>query len=163
MPALEAHLLRARRLKKTFLLGIDQAEELVQAHGRDHAAEFLQFLAELRDENSELQIMLATRSDALPLLLAAQPRSPRLVQRNLHYIDPLGRDELRAACERPAARLRVMFDPGLPGIIVNDALQEPLVPLPVFQLCLSKLWESQTDAVITTAAYRELGGPEDGA
>ena len=137
--ALEARLLGARRLKKTLLLGIDQAEELVQAPRRAYAAEFLQFLAELRDENVELQITLATRSDALPLLLAAQPRSPRLVERNLRYVR-------RARPERIASGLRtsgcaVAHRVGSWPVRddVNDALQEPRVPLPVFQLCLSKL------------------------
>jgi len=129
----------------------------VRAPGCDSAAKFLQFLADLRDEYDRLEIALAARDDALPLLLAAQPRS-RLVERNLRYIDQLGREELQAAIERPAARLRVEFEPGLAARIVNDALREPRVPLSVFQLCLSKLWEARTEEVIAADAYHALGG-----
>jgi hypothetical protein len=139
------------------LLGIDQAEELVQGTRRDDAAEFLQLLAELREEYDELRIALAARSDALPLLLAAQPRS-RIIERHLRHIDELGREELRAAIERPPHRLRVMFERGLAERIVNDALQEPRVPLSILQLCLSKLWESRADTLITADTYRTLGG-----
>jgi hypothetical protein len=139
---------------KSLLLGIDQAEELVHGPNREQAAQFLQLLADLRERFDGLQIALAARSDELPALLAAQPRS-RLLERNLRYIDELGQKELRAAIERPAARLRVGFPPKLVTRIVNDVLKEPRVPLPILQLCLSRLWLS---ASINDQAYEDLGG-----
>jgi hypothetical protein len=139
------------------LLGIDQAEELVHGTNREQSAKFLQLLADLREEFNGLQIALAARSDDLPALLAAQPRS-RLLEKNLRYIDELGREELRAAIERPAKRMRVGFATDLVNRIVNDALNTPRVPLPILQLCLSRLWESRDDATIAEKAYRDLGG-----
>ena len=138
-------------------LGVDQAEELVRGNNREQAAQFLQLLADLRNELGGLQIALAARSDGLQALLAAQPRL-RLLERNLHFIDELGREELASAIERPAGCLRVGFAPGLVQRIVNDALNEPRVPLPIVQLCLSRLWEGRSDATITEQAYLDLGG-----
>ena len=42
--------------------------------------------------------------------------------------------------------------------IVNDALNAPRVPLPILQLCLSRLWESRKDATIPEQAYHDFGG-----
>jgi len=139
------------------LLGVDQAEELVRGNNREQATQFLQLLEDLRNELGGLQIALASRSDGLPGLLAVQPRL-RLLERNLRYIDELGREELTAAIELPAKCLHVGFAPGLVQTIVNDALNEPRVPLPIVQLCLSRLWELRSDATIVKQAYLDLGG-----
>jgi len=136
-------------------LGIDQAERLVQSRNREHARQFLRLLAELREEFEDLQIAIVVRSDGLPALLAAQPPS-RMLERNLHYIDELGREELREAIERPAGRLRVGFAPTLVRRIINDILSEERVSLSNLQFSLSQLWKSRTNATINEQAYRDL-------
>jgi energy-coupling factor transporter ATP-binding protein EcfA2 len=152
--------IRSRPASKGLLLAVDQAEELTHGKNREQAGQFLQLLADLLGECSELRIVLAARSDELPALLAAQPRT-RLLEKNLRYIDELGREELRWAIARPAERLRVNFAPGLVTLIVNDAVKSR-VPLPILQLCLSRLWENRETKTIPETipehVYRELGG-----
>jgi hypothetical protein len=73
----------SRKGKEGLLLGIDQAEELVQGENLDQALQFLQLLADLREDFKPLRIALAARSDYLPGLLAKQPS--RLLEKNLRY------------------------------------------------------------------------------
>ena len=58
---------------------------------------------------------------------------------------------------QPAARLRVHFAPKLAETIVEDVLRNQ-VPLPVVELCLSRLWQSRSGDEISSSAYKEMGG-----
>jgi WD40 repeat protein len=149
--------------RQTLLLGMDQAEELVRGAQAERAGALLQLFAELREElDGRLLPALAARGDALDALFAVQPRlgsraAPGLLERHLRFLDPLGREELRAAVARPAARLRVRFAPRLAEGIVEDVLRDE-VPLPIVQLCLSRLWLSRVGDEIPGSAYEQMGG-----
>jgi len=58
---------------------------------------------------------------------------------------------------RPAARLRVRLAPRLAERIVEDVLRDE-VPLPIVQLCLSRLWLSRVGDEIPGSAYEQIGG-----
>jgi hypothetical protein len=58
---------------------------------------------------------------------------------------------------RPAARLWVRYARRLPERIVEDVLRDE-VPLPIVQLCLSRLWQSRLGDEIPNSAYEEMGG-----
>jgi hypothetical protein len=145
------------------LLGIDQAEELVREAPSNRSSDVLRTLAELREDlRDRLLIVLAARVDTLDALFAVQPRPkgpsrPGLLERHLRVIDPLGREELNDTIVRPAARLRVRFAPRLAERIVEDVLRDQ-VPLPVVQLCLSRLWQKLSGNEIRTTDYDEMGG-----
>ncbi|TDG29566.1 hypothetical protein E2C05_17620 [Paracraurococcus ruber] len=143
--------------KLPLLLGFDQAEEVLRGGDPTAAAAFFRLLGDLRERGGEhLLIVLAARSDALPALLKAQPRS-RLLERHLRHIGEMSREELRSAIAQPAERLRVGFQRGLVDRIVNDVLARK-TSLPMLQLCLSKLWVERDDAVITSGAYEGMRG-----
>jgi WD40 repeat protein len=149
--------------KQPLMLGMDQAEELVRGTESERAGAMLQAFAELREElDDRFLVALAARSDALDALFVVQPRlgsraAPGLLERHLRFLDLLGREELHAAIVRPAARLRARFAPGLADNIVEDVLRDQ-VPLPVVQLCLSRLWQSRVDGEIPASAYAKMGG-----
>ena len=149
--------------KQPLLLGVDQAEELVRGAQAEPAGDLLRIFAELREElEDRLLLVLAARGDALDALFAVQPRlggraAAGLLERHLRFLDPLGREGLHDAIVRPAARLRVRVAPRLADKIVEDVLRDQ-VPLPVVELCLSRLWQSVRGDEIPAAAYDEMGG-----
>jgi hypothetical protein len=72
-------------------------------------------------------------------------------------IAPLAADELERAIVDPAARAGVELEAGLVSQIVADVADQPGA-LPMLQYALTELFERQVSGVLTTAAYRALGG-----
>lgn len=66
-------------------------------------------------------------------------------------------DELRAAIERPAAALGLVFDAGLVDQILAEIGDSP-ANLPLLAYTLDKLWENRDGRTLTLAAYRKMGG-----
>lgn len=156
-----ARTIRAQAKQRALLLGIDQAEELTRGSGANEAASFLLFLSQLLAGPERLMLALAARVDALGALFTVQPRpggpdGPGLLEQHLRNLDAMGDEELRAAIKLPARRLRVEFEDGLAERIVQDALLTQ-APLPIVQFCLSRLWESRCDTLISLDSYLENG------
>lgn len=72
-------------------------------------------------------------------------------------VPPLEADELREAIERPAERVKLEFEDGVVGYLVQDILGEPAA-LPLLQFTLLELWKRRRYNRVTMEAYEELGG-----
>ena len=64
----------------------------------------------------------------------------RLLVANQQLVDPMDRDGMMAALERPAERRGYRFDHGLPGKVM-DQLEGQEAPLPLLQAAATLLWE----------------------
>jgi uncharacterized protein YjbI with pentapeptide repeats len=102
-----------------------------------------------------LHLLLTLRADFLGQALLYTPLRDAL-QDNLELLGPLAPDQLRAAIEQPAALRGVTFEPGLIDLILSDIVNQP-GSLPLLEFALTTLWEHQTHATLTHAAYNQLG------
>lgn len=113
-------------------------------------------LALLADQRSSpFTLCLTLRADFMGQALAYRPFADRLQDHDLK-LGPMNRDELRAAIEQPAQRLRVTFEPGLVDRILDDVGQEP-GNLPLLEFALTLLWERQRLGLMTHEAYQAIG------
>ena len=77
-------------------------------------------------------------------------------------IPPMTREQLRQVINAPLADLQgIRFADGLAEQILHDTPSGPAA-LPMLEYTLTELWKRQERGIITTAAYRDLGGV-DGA
>ena len=77
-------------------------------------------------------------------------------------IPPMTREQLRQVINAPLADLKgIRFADGLAEQILHDTPSGPAA-LPMLEYTLTELWKRQERGIITTAAYRDLGGV-DGA
>jgi tetratricopeptide (TPR) repeat protein/DNA-binding XRE family transcriptional regulator len=143
------------------LLFIDQFEELFALCSDDVTrSRFLDSLVGLalhksRPSRCRLKIACAIRSDWAHRTFSHRGFTD-LIQEADIKIGPLTEDEIRQAIEQPAALCGVRFEPGLVQRLVVDAGAEPGT-LPLLQFALAQLWERQTCALFTHAAYDEIG------
>ncbi len=66
-------------------------------------------------------------------------------------------DELRLAIERPAYLVGCELEPGLTERLLRDVEGQPGA-LPLLQYTLLELWQRRDGRLLTSAAYREIGG-----
>ncbi|QUI29860.1 hypothetical protein H9W91_02530 [Streptomyces alfalfae] len=149
--------LRARVLDRSDnsrrVLFVDQLEEYVA--GEPAAARRLfGLLAELAGE--ELRIVATARPDSLSSLITADTSD--LVSDAVQFLAPLATANLAQAVTAPIDTVPgLWFEAGLPERIVADAGDEP-GRMPLVQFALTELWRRRSRAMLTHAAYDELGG-----
>ncbi len=142
------------------LLVIDQFEELITTCKQKEREQFLNFLAEVLEANSQkLHIILTLRSDFEPRFLDSALKSYWIGDR--FPVRAMRSDELRQAIERPANEKMLDFKP--PNLV--DQLIEEVGQMPgalsLLSFTLSELYtrciqrESRT---LTEADYKDLGG-----
>lgn len=140
-----------------FLL-IDQFEEVFTLV--DDPQETSDFIAGLYNAviapDGRLRLVITIRADFYdrPLL---QPRIADLVRERTEVIVPLSPQELESVIVEPARRVGVTIDTGLVAAIIAEVKEQP-GSLPLLQYALSELFERREGALITPAAYRDLGG-----
>lgn len=128
------------------LVVVDQLEEaLVQDDS-------LAVLGDLAD--APLKILLAIRSDFLDRALD-HPGLARVL-RSCDTVGAMTRDQVKAAIIGPLPP-EVRMEGDLAARIVDDVAHSP-GQLPLLQFALDKLWDKQSNGVLTHAAYDELGG-----
>lgn len=142
------------------LLFIDQLEELFQlaspSSRRSYMDAIMRSLA-----RPDVRIILALRREfegqlteggLLPSASMSGQPLPSVIS-----VGPLQVAELRAVIEKPAARVGLLFEPGLVDRLVGEFLGDP-TGLPLLQMTLSTLWQKRHKNRIPRAAYEELGG-----
>jgi hypothetical protein len=72
-------------------------------------------------------------------------------------IPPFQAAELRAAIEKPAEQVGLLFEPGLVETLISEFFGEPAA-LTLLQFTLLKLWDAREHNRITWKAYNEIGG-----
>ena len=145
------------------LLIIDQFEELFTLCPNEATRrQFIEGLvAAVTDPGSRLRVVLTLRADFYdhPLRYGAMAG---LLEAATAVVAPLAADELERAIVEPAARVGVGFEPGLVASIIGDVVDQPGA-LPLLQYALTELFDRRQpselpDPVMTTDAYRKLGG-----
>ncbi|MEE3879351.1 NACHT and WD repeat domain-containing protein, partial [Vibrio sp. YYF0003] len=144
------------------LLIADQFEELYTSNiplAIQHA--FIDLLLTASTPNSEksvnnpLSLVITLRTDFLGIAAAHRPFA-NAINKSAYLVGAMSQEELRQAIEAPASRLDVQFQEGLVDIILNDVGQEP-GNLPLLQFCLSRLWEKQSNKVMSLVDYESIG------
>jgi WD40 repeat protein len=141
----------------TFLLIVDQFEELF-TYRQSTQPEFIRQLVAIGDRsNSRLKVVTTMRSDFVNDWLATgQP--PQVIQSQTVYVGPLRGDDLRDAIVKPAEQLGYGFGEGLLELVLADVEAEPN-SLPLLEFTLEALWEKRDrqKQLLTAAAYTEMG------
>jgi WD40 repeat protein len=137
------------------LLVVDQAEELATLCGPAQRASFLDLLHGAVHTAPGVWVLVTVRAEFLEPLLQ-QPGVGKLVDETL-LVSPLGRSQLFAVIEGPAARAGLQFAPGLVGRLVEDTQGGDALPLLAFALRQLADRAGQ-DGEITTEAYVASGG-----
>ncbi|MBM7077258.1 nSTAND1 domain-containing NTPase [Micromonospora humida] len=108
-------------------------------------------------------VLLVMRDDFYPRLAAEAPALLELVGPGIINIPAtLTRAELHDIIEAPAAAGGARLQDGLPERIIDDVLaadpRAATAVLPLLEVALKQLWESQEDGVLTHRAYERFGG-----
>ncbi len=132
---------------------VDQFEETWALSDPESRTEFL---AACADCASNVRVIAAIRADHFDRPLADPVAGP-LVRDGAFLVTPLTTTELRQAITEPAVSRGVQFEPGLAEQITDD-VAGARGALPMLQFALTELYRRQERGVMTTAAYRAMGG-----
>lgn len=140
------------------VLMIDQFEELfTQVEKESDRQQFLDLILNaVNVENSPVIIIATLRADFYDRPLLYQGFG-ELIRSRTELALPLNDDELKEAIEGPAARVGAVLEQGLVDTIIGDVREQPGA-LPLLQYALTELFERREGALLTIAAYREIGG-----
>lgn len=156
------HILAGRPDGTRLLVVVDQFEELISA-APDVAQELDAMLGSLTsrwpDGTRRVQAVVVSRIDFLQQL-AAFPHITEAWKTTNVVIPAMTREQLRETITGPLADLKgIRFAPGLVDQILHDTPVGPAA-LPMLEYALTELWKRQERGIITTAAYRDIGGVE---
>ncbi len=139
------------------LLVVDQFEELFTQVDQETADRFMGTLVEtVRDPHSNIRIVITLRADFYDRPLRHRGLG-ELLREGTEVITPMSPEELEQAITRPAATVRVAFDPALVAQLVTDVVDRPGA-LPLLQFTLTELFDNRTAATIPLASYQAVGG-----
>lgn len=137
---------------------VDQAEEVFTLCQDE--AERAAFLANLLYAASvpdgRCTVVLTLRADFYPRL-ATYPKLAQRLGTDQYLVSPLEGQGLRDAIEKPAARVGVVFEPGLVETIIEDVRSQPGAQ-PLLEHALLELWQRRRGRTLTLGAYQEIGG-----
>ncbi|MEV5538809.1 trypsin-like peptidase domain-containing protein [Saccharopolyspora shandongensis] len=143
------------------VLVLDQFEETVvenPAVAREKLAEISRLVAAGSRKSGEpapLRAVLTLRSRSLDDLITKDTAEE--LNRAVWFLEPMSREQLAAAIERPAAAVGgLAFESGLVQRILDDAADEAGT-LPLVSLVLEQLWQHRRGGWLTHQAYEELG------
>ena len=144
------------------MIVVDQFEELVSA-APDVAQELDALLGALTrrwpDGTRRVQAVVVSRIDFLQQL-EAFPHITEAWKTTNVVVPPMTREQLRETITRPLSDLKgIRFAAGLPEQILHDTPAGPSA-LPMLEYALTELWKRQERGIITTEAYRDIGGVE---
>ncbi len=153
-----------KSLKKdssNWLIFIDQFEEVFTLTPKPECEKFISNLVQvIRQKNYSIKLLITMRSDFL-VNLQEYGKFTNEVEKNIHLMRELSKNELRLAIAEPAARNGVTFEKGLIEQIISD-FEQQAGSLPLLQYTLNLLWEKdgicQEDRVLNLKTYQELGG-----
>jgi WD40 repeat protein len=103
-------------------------------------------------------VLVTMRADFLPKC-APYSALAAAVSARQYLVEPMRRDDLRRAIERPARLVGLEPEPNLADLLLDDAAKNP-GSLPLLQFVLKELWARRQGQRLTITAYRKLGGME---
>jgi WD40 repeat protein len=158
------HVLAGHSEGTRLVVVVDQFEGLVSA-APEVAQELDTMLGSITarwpDGTRRVQAVVVSRIDFLQQFSAFPHLNEAWKTTNV-VVPPMTREQLSEIITSPLADLKgIRFADGLPEQILHDTPTGPSA-LPMLEYTLTELWKRQERGIITTAAYREIGGV-DGA
>ena len=161
--------------KQRLLLVIDQFEELFVTCPEAQRRLFIKQLIQLRDE-SFATVIIVMRNDFYSQFVEHEALREWLAMSGgaIDIPQTLKRNDLLEIILKPAERYRLRFEPALPELIMRDVMEESSHPgdedeetaqctvLPLLEFVLTQLWEQRQQGVLTSDAYRAIGGVAGG-
>lgn len=147
-----------RHLKRHLIIIIDQFEELYTLATPEERQPFLDALIYTINNVSRFTLLLTLRADFYGHALSHRPFSDAL-QQGIYNLSPMNRQELHSAIEKPAQKMKVVFEQGLIETLIKDLGNEP-GRLPLLEFTLTQLWQNPRRWFLTHQAYQEIGGLE---
>lgn len=140
------------------LLMIDQFEELfTQVERESDRQQFLDLILNaVKVENSPVIILATLRADFYDRPLLYQGFG-ELIRARTELVLPLNDEELAETITGPAYRVGAILEDGLIETIIDDVREQPGA-LPLLQYALTELFERREGALLTKAAYEDIGG-----
>ena len=140
------------------LLMIDQFEEVfTQIEVESERQQFLDLIqAAVSIEDSPIKIIITLRADFYDRPLLYQ-NFGELIRKRTELVLPLSDEELAESISGPAYRVGAVLEDGLIENILEDVREQPGA-LPLLQYALTELFERRDGALLTNAAYQEIGG-----
>ncbi|MDE2638013.1 MAG: protein kinase [Chloroflexota bacterium] len=140
------------------LLMIDQFEELfTQVELESDRQQFLDLILNaVNAENSPVIIIATLRADFYDRPLLYQGFG-ELIRARTELVLPLNDEELAETIFGPADNVGAIIEDGLIETIIEDVREQPGA-LPLLQYALTELFERREGALLTIAAYQDIGG-----
>lgn len=140
------------------LLMVDQFEELfTQVELESDRQQFLDLILNaVNAEDSPVIIIATLRADFYDRPLLYQGFG-ELIRARTELVLPLNDEELAETIEGPARRVGAVLEDDLIETIIDDVREQPGA-LPLLQYALTELFERREGALLTNAAYRDIGG-----
>ena len=140
------------------LLMIDQFEELfTQVEQESDRQQFLELILHaVKAEDSPIIIIATLRADFYDRPLMYQGFG-ELIRARTELVLPLNDEELAETISGPAFRVGAVLEDGLVDTIIEDVREQPGA-LPLLQYALTELFERRDGALLTSAAYQDIGG-----
>lgn len=140
------------------LLMIDQFEELfTQVERESDRQQFLDLILNaVNAEDSPIIIIATLRADFYDRPLMYQGFG-ELIRARTELVLPLNDDELAETIKGPADNVGAVLEEGLIETIMADVREQPGA-LPLLQYALTELFERREGALLTIAAYQDIGG-----
>jgi energy-coupling factor transporter ATP-binding protein EcfA2 len=161
--------------KQRLLLVIDQFEELFVTCPEAQRRLFLKQLTHLRNEPSAT-VIIVMRNDFYSQFVEHEVLSEWLAMSGGATDIPqtLKRSDVLEIILKPAERSQLRFEPALPELIMRDVMEESphagyedeetaqCTVLPLLEFVLTQLWQQRYQGVLTSEAYRAIGGVAGG-
>ncbi len=140
------------------VLMVDQFEELfTQVEQESERQQFLDVILNAVNVADSPVIIIATlRADFYDRPLLYQGFG-ELIRARTELVLPLNDEELGESISGPAYRVGAVLEEGLIETIIDDVREQPGA-LPLLQYALTELFERREGALLTTAAYQDIGG-----
>ena len=143
---------------KRLLLVVDQFEELYTGCVDTVQQQFVDaLLAALESASHAVTLVLTLRADFYSYVVNYPPLGEALNKYPAQNLTLMEVEEMRAAIELPAEKMRVKLEEKLTQRILDDVKQEP-GNLSLLEFALTQLWEKQSRGQLTHHAYSQIGG-----
>ena len=161
--------------RQRLLLVIDQFEELFVSCPEAQGRLFIKQLIQLRNEPGAT-VIIVMRNDFYSQFVEHEALREWLAMSGGATDIPqtLKRNDVLDIILKPAERYRLRFQEALPELIIRDVMEESshagdedeetaqCTVLPLLEFTLTQLWEQRQQGVLTSEAYRAIGGVAGG-
>jgi formylglycine-generating enzyme required for sulfatase activity len=143
--------------ERLLFIFVDQFEEVFTLCNKEEIREafFKNLYYAANSAEGQVFIVITMRTDFYGKCAAYQTLATMLSDRQM-LINPMSRNELRSAIERPAQLAGCEFEAGLVGTLLDAAEGEPGT-LPLLQHTLLELWKNKQNLKLTHEAYESIG------